>query len=372
MASVNLVTAHKGTNHITVDNVRDLIAGLSGDITGIKIFSQLDDGLAHTITDVLDITIKTGQALAGGYHFQLTSDFVWQMDGLSVGYSRIDLLYIVIYQDNVTFVQSADFVYVPGTAYQNGTAGTEPSAPTGTNILETFKFMRVDLTDGAIVSVTDYSTPYLSNTAVETEFSGSLAQIQSNTDALNGLRFGIDQNGKYGYKKVGADTVTPFRNPTGNAQAANVLKPKTFSNANGDDIQGQMEDRGAVNATVNPGASYTIQEGYHNGSGKVNGAANTGTYTFPAGSGGTTYDMGASNLTRYVNAEQVRATGRNDKRSNVTIGSVTLNYSGGSGTITVTVGGGSKTYNVAAMGMGTETITGTVGYNSGVTNGAIY
>lgn len=32
----------------------------------------------------------------------------------------------------------------------------------------------------------------------------------SNQTALGGLRFGIDSNGKYGYYKVGADTVTPF------------------------------------------------------------------------------------------------------------------------------------------------------------------
>lgn len=30
--------------------------------------------------------------------------------------------------------------------------------------------------------------------------------------ALNGIRFGIDENGNYGYYKVGADSVTPFKN----------------------------------------------------------------------------------------------------------------------------------------------------------------
>ena len=283
MASVNLVTSHKGENHITVDNVRDLIAGISGEISGIKIFPQLDDGMAHTITDILEITVKTGQALAGGYHFQLLDDYVWVMDALATGYSRIDLLYLVIYQDNVTLVQTAVFVYVPGTAYQNGTAGTEPSAPTGTNILETFKFMRVDLTDGAIVSLTDYSTPYLSNTAVKDEFSTNLTQIQENTDALNGFRFGIDGQGRYGYKKVGADTVTPFRQPSGTAVAANVLTGKTFSNSQSDDLPGTMPNNGAVSRSLLPGESYTVPEGYHNGSGKVTATLETWTDTFPMG-----------------------------------------------------------------------------------------
>ena len=312
MASINLVTAHKGTNHITVDNVRDLIAGISGQIGGIKIFTPLDDGLAHTITDLLEITIKTGQALAGGYHFQLTSDYVWNLDALATGYSRIDVLYLVIYQDNMTLVQSADFVYQVGTAYQNGTAGTEPSAPTGTTVLETFKFLRVDLTDGAIVSMTDYSTPYLSNTAVENEFSGNIAQITANTNALNGFRFGIDANGNYGYKKVGADTVTPFRNPIGNATAADVLKPKTFSNSNGDNITGSMTDRGNITTSINPNGSYTIPQGYPRGSGRVSCPANTGEYKYPSGSVGSRYDMGISNLNRYVDATNVYAKGKSD------------------------------------------------------------
>lgn len=372
MASINLVTSHKATNHITVDNVRDLIAGISGEISGIKIFPDLDDGLAHNITDILEITVKTGQALAGGYHFQLLADYVWQMDGLATGYSRIDLLYLVIYQDNVTLVQTADFVYVPGTAYQNGTAGTEPSAPTGTNILETFKFMRVDLTDGAIVSVTDFSAPYLSNTAVKEEFSGNINQIQENTDALNGLRFGIDSQGRYGYKKVGADTVTPFRNPTGTAAAANVLINKTFSNAQNDDIPGTMPDIAATTKTLAPGGSYTIPEGHHSGSGKVNASPNTETYTFPSGSGGTSVDLGVSNLKRWVNAENVRNTGRNDKRTGLTIGSVSWSATNPGGTLTLTIGGVSKTYNFNGSGFGSENIHASVGYNSGVSDVQIY
>ena len=315
MASINLVTSHKGVNHITVDNVRDLIAGISGEISGIKIFPQLDDGLVHSITGLLQITVKTGQALAGGYHFQLTDDYNWILDDLATGYSRIDVLYLVIYQDNETFVQTADFVYVVGTAYQNGSAGVEPSAPTGTNVIETFKFMRADLTDGAIVSVTDYSTAYLSNSAVKNEFSTDIEQIQANTNALNGLRFGIDAQGRYGYKKVGADTVTPFRAPTGNATRADVLVNKSFSNDTDDGLVGTMPNIGKVTGSVNPNGSYTISKGYHDGTGKVNGNPNTGTYTFPSGSGGATVDMGVANLNRYVNAANVRNTGRNDESS---------------------------------------------------------
>ena len=310
MASVNLVTSHKGVNHITVDNVRDLIAGLSGRIGGINVFSNLDDGLDENITNLREITIKKGQGLAGGYHFQLTEPYIWELDDLAVGYSRIDMLYLVIYKDNQTLVQTADLVPVTGNPFPNGTSGTEPGPPTGTNILETFRYLSADLTDGAITSVLTYYSDYLSNYSLETEFTGNINQINENTDALNGFRFGIDSQGRYGYKKVGADTVIPFRNPTGNATQADVLINKTFSNANNDNISGQMPDNQAVSKTLTPGSSYVVPRGYHNGNGRVSASPNSGTYTFPSGSNGETVDMQPDNLNRYVNAVNVREYGR--------------------------------------------------------------
>lgn len=57
--------------------------------------------------------------------------------------------------------------------------------------------------------------------------------------------------------------------PTGDAVEANVLSGKTFSNALGTGKTGSMTNNGAVSQTIAPGASYTIPEGYHNGSGVV-------------------------------------------------------------------------------------------------------
>lgn len=57
--------------------------------------------------------------------------------------------------------------------------------------------------------------------------------------------------------------------PTGDAVEANVLSGKTFSNALGVGKTGSMTNNGAVSQTIAPGASYTIPEGYHNGSGTV-------------------------------------------------------------------------------------------------------
>lgn len=57
--------------------------------------------------------------------------------------------------------------------------------------------------------------------------------------------------------------------PTGNAQPADVLATKTFSNADGIDKTGTMVNNGAVSGTATPSQPYTIPAGYHNGSGSV-------------------------------------------------------------------------------------------------------
>lgn len=92
--------------------------------------------------------------------------------------------------------------------------------------------------------------------------------------------------------------------PTGNAVPADVLSGKTFSNADGTDKVGTMTNNGAVAPTaLDPGGSYTIPQGYHNGNGAVNAKSNTATYT--ANTRGTALDMGAANLNRYVNTSGV-------------------------------------------------------------------
>lgn len=68
------------------------------------------------------------------------------------------------------------------------------------------------------------------------------------------------------YRSVLKDAV----NPTGNALPADVLVGKTFSNADGIDKTGTMVNNGAVTITLTAqDPSYTVPEGYHNGSGTV-------------------------------------------------------------------------------------------------------
>ena len=71
-----------------------------------------------------------------------------------------------------------------------------------------------------------------------------------------------------GSGKVTANSVSL----SGNANAAQVLSGYTFYKDNySTKLTGSMTNRGAVSTTVNPGGSYTIPAGYHNGSGKVYG-----------------------------------------------------------------------------------------------------
>lgn len=55
----------------------------------------------------------------------------------------------------------------------------------------------------------------------------------------------------------------------GDASASDLMQGKTASSANGLKFSGGIVNRGAVSATLNPGGSYNVPAGYHNGSGKV-------------------------------------------------------------------------------------------------------
>jgi len=219
-ANIDYVTSHQGQAHITTQNVIDLLAGLSGDVSGIKKFPQLYNGLSHEITDALTIQVKTGAALAGGSFFILEEAFDWMLDPGAVGYSRIDVLYVVMSEDPDTAVQSCDFVYEVGNLYPNGTTGTVPSAPTGTNITATYPFLRMDMTDGSIVSVTDYSTPYLSNSSLvttvnelveqlEQDVGGTVEQVQTNTNEIAQMKVTFQDGVDTIYNSIVAEGVTP-------------------------------------------------------------------------------------------------------------------------------------------------------------------
>ncbi len=90
-------------------------------------------------------------------------------------------------------------------------------------------------------------------------------------DQLNGLYFKRDANGKMGYATSETGTVTPFRNPTGDATAAEVLSGKSFSSATLENEKGTMTNNGAWTSSTTGDGNVTIPAGYHNGSGYVSG-----------------------------------------------------------------------------------------------------
>ena len=108
-------------------------------------------------------------------------------------------------------------------------------------------------------------------------------------DQLGGLYFKRDDNGKMGYATSETGSVTPFRNPTGDATAAEVLSGKTFSSASLENATGTMANRGAWTGSTTGNGNVTIPEGYHNGKGYVSGA---GAYNAGDAANTKVYDLG--------------------------------------------------------------------------------
>lgn len=93
--------------------------------------------------------------------------------------------------------------------------------------------------------------------------SGKLAQATAaESDVLSGKKFYA------GNKNLKTGTLAL----SGNANAAQVLSGYTFYKDNAKSKQtGTMANKGAVSASVDPGSTYTIPAGYHDGNGHVSG-----------------------------------------------------------------------------------------------------
>ena len=79
---------------------------------------------------------------------------------------------------------------------------------------------------------------------------------------------GVNGTGETGYSSCSSCCPTLASQTSATATAGDILSGKT-AYVNGSKITGSMSNKGAVNATIAPGGTYTIPAGYHNGSGKV-------------------------------------------------------------------------------------------------------
>ena len=111
--------------------------------------------------------------------------------------------------------------------------------------------------------------------------------------------------------KLGNITANPIQtiyacsSGDGDATASQILSGKTAW-VKGQKVTGTMPNRGAVSKTLNAGGSYTIPEGYHNGSGKIT-ASSLASQT----PGNATADDITTGKTAWVNGKKITGTGKN-------------------------------------------------------------
>ena len=116
-----------------------------------------------------------------------------------------------------------------------------------------------------------------------------------------------------GLKETFSQTLADLK-ATNIAQAVGVLVSDTYAQVIAK--LGAIVNRGAVTKTLTGGETYTIPQGYHNGSGTVKAPTQSGTYKPTQRKNNN--DMGASNTYRYVDTTSV-------PNSNSTTYSVTSN-----------------------------------------------
>ena len=118
-------------------------------------------------------------------------------------------------------------------------------------------------------STLDQITATAGNVQSGVKFLDKNGNIQTGTLSLSGnAGTGDVKSGKTFYsnswtKKTGTLALS------GNASTSQVLSGRTFYSNSWTKQTGTMVNRGAVSKSINPGSSYTIPAGYHNGSGKV-------------------------------------------------------------------------------------------------------
>lgn len=96
----------------------------------------------------------------------------------------------------------------------------------------------------------------------------TLIDLTADTITADKLAYGVTAHDKSGAPITGTSTFDADTSDA-TATAAEILSTKT-AYVNGNKVTGSMPNRGAVTGTISSKAQqYTIQQGYHDGSGKV-------------------------------------------------------------------------------------------------------
>lgn len=159
---------------------------------------------------------------------------------------------------------------------------------------------------------------------------------------------------------------TPGTMPTGDAVVGDVLSGKTFSNANAVGLTGTMVNRGAVSQTIQPGGSYTIPAGYHNGSGVVSASSYTPTFTFvnqerfPASTSSRSFTYTAINIGDYLFVDFI-----------ATHANVNINIGSGATVLASSTDSGDRQHSIIAKVTSSQVVFNVTGAASGNSEGPL-
>ena len=207
-ANIDLVTAHTGQPHITTQNVVDLIGGLSGITNKVRRLKTPQEGLILTHSG-MTVTISAGAGIAGGYFFELGENYSVTLDPGRNGYTRKDRIFVVIYENPQTNIQSCDFVYVTGTEASNGSNAAEPSAPTGANISKTFVFADITIKDNAVLRITSSVFAHYDNEGISEKANGLQQSVNYLQSQINDMKQSFTDGCNTITDALGAYGITP-------------------------------------------------------------------------------------------------------------------------------------------------------------------
>jgi len=157
----------------------------------------------------------------------------------------------------ITFTngQTTTFTVTNGEDGTDGTDGVGISSITKTGTsgnVDTYTITYTDsttstftVTNGMDALPTGGTTGQVLKKNSSTLYDASWGDVESveMASSAGAIRFGVDGDGNYGYIKVGADTVTPFKNPTGNVNLGTI-------STNGQVTGQNVEDYATASFTV--------------------------------------------------------------------------------------------------------------------------